>query len=148
MESAAQFADQGFQIAGQDGVVGLQGFDPANGVQHRRVIAAPEAPAYVGQRPRGQLLGQPHGRLARPGDRAVAALGDQVGLLEAKVLAGGLLDIIDRDAFFTAAQVRAQDDGGVLQAQLGQRTSALLALRCILLEGKRACKRVVRGLRL
>ena len=66
------------------------------------------------------MLGQIHGRLTGTGHGARAALGQQVFLLQAEVLGHGLLDIVHGDPLVPAAQVRAQDGRGVLEAQLGK----------------------------
>ena len=54
--------------------------DLADRMQHRRMIAVAEAAANLGQRSRGQLLGEIHTDLARPDHRPMPALGQEVCL--------------------------------------------------------------------
>jgi hypothetical protein len=98
-------------------ILGAEGLNTAHRVKNRRVIAAPKTAPNVRQGACGQLLGQPHRRLPGAGDGAIAALRNQVDLLEAEMLRGGLLDIINGDALFPAAQMRTKDGLGLIKGQ-------------------------------
>ena len=108
--SAAQLAGRGVSRSRAScGSSPRRVLDAANGVQHGGVVPPAEPAADVGQGAGGELLGQPHRRLTRPGDRSRPALGDQVGLLQPEVLGRRLLDIVDGDPPLASAQVRAEE---------------------------------------
>ena len=77
------------------------------------VVAPAKAAADLGQRPAGQLLGQIHRHLPRPGDGAQPLRPDQVGKADVVMLGHLALDLLDRQL----AVGGAQDVG---QAVLGQ----------------------------
>src|SRR5690606_657684 len=69
----------------EPGVTGDHAFNLANGVKNRRVIAPAEAAADFGQRAMRHLLGEIHADLARPDDRAMTALREEVALRHAEM---------------------------------------------------------------
>jgi hypothetical protein len=73
--------------------------DRADGVQHRRVVAAAEVAADFFQAvARVALAGEEHADLAREGDALVALLALQVAQADVVVLGHGVDDLLDRDA--------------------------------------------------
>ncbi len=72
------------------------GFDPAQRVEHGRVIAAAVEPADLGKREVGQLAGQEDRDLARPQRGGGAAGADQLGAGDAEGGGDLLLDLLDR----------------------------------------------------
>ena len=99
-ELPRQQADVGVEL----GVARAQLLDLADGVDHRRVVAAAEAAADVGQRLGRQLLRQIHRHLARPGDFAGAAGRGHLGLADPVMLGDLGLDLVDRNPALVGAQ--------------------------------------------
>src|SRR5690606_7100737 len=65
------------------------------GMQHRGMVAATEGIPNLRRAVIGQFLGRHHGHPRRPGDRAVAALGNHIARLGLVVVRHGALDIVD-----------------------------------------------------
>ena len=76
--SALQLARQQADVGVQFGVQRPQLLDLPHRVDHRRMVAPAEAPADLGQRARGELLGQVHRDLPR---HRVSGLRHALGLL-------------------------------------------------------------------
>ncbi len=80
-----------------------------------RVVAPAELAADLGQRARGQLLGQIHRHLPGPGHRAGAPGGMHVGNAHVEVLGDAFLDLLDRDAALIRPQEVAEHLLGAFQ---------------------------------
>src|SRR4051812_41885302 len=80
-------------------------------VQHRGVVAIAEAPADLGERPRGEVLCEVHADLARTHHRAMPALREDVLLGHGKVPRDDAQDVLDLDAARLDALHEIADDG-------------------------------------
>ena len=88
-----------------------QSLDLAHGMQHRRVVAAAEAPADLRQRARRQRFGEEHGDLARAHHIRRPPGGEDVGLADVVMAGDELLDVLDLDPFRLARAHQILDRG-------------------------------------
>ena len=68
--------------------------DLATGMQNRGVIPAAKALPDFGQAVVGQFLGECHGHLSRPCDRAGTFFAKQIGQTNLEIFGDGLLDVL------------------------------------------------------
>ena len=101
--------------------------DLSHGVHDGRVVSAAEVGADFGEAVLGQLLGEVHGNLARPGDVGGAALRMHFRDLDVVVVGDGLLDALDRDQVVVDRELVAKDVLGDVDCDfLGGRRLELL----------------------
>jgi len=117
-KSALELADQAAHRTIDLMIAAAQFLDAAHRVDHRRMIAAAELAPDLGQRARGQALGEVHRDLARTGDHHGAPRGDQIDRLEVVMRRHCALDLVDRDSLGAAAQHIAERRLGELQVDL------------------------------
>src|SRR4051794_28032494 len=90
--------DTGGEVVGHLAGVGVGGdalAGPAYGGEDGGVIAASEGPADGGERGVGELAGEVHGELARPGESGDPAGGEQLVAGQAELVAHHRLDVVD-----------------------------------------------------
>src|SRR6266404_6947730 len=130
--SALQLALEQLHVLRNRKIGDLELLDLADGMHDRGVVTIAEALADLRQAQGGELLGEIHRDLARPGDRAGATRRAHLGELDVVVRRHSLLDLIDRDLAVGLAQQVVQDvlrhlDGDLAADQLPWATTRFSA---------------------